>query len=385
MRACPPVAVSHAGFSPTARRRSRSSLLLSVPFLILALLAAGCDTAPEGPVFPGAGWERWATPEEGGLSSEALQQAEAQLEDMSTSAMMVVTGGRVAFEHGDVTEVSYLASVRKSILAILYGIFHDRGAVDLDLNLEELDIDDHRGLTPQERQATNRHLIMARSGVYHPASNPGDNLADAPEPGSQEPGSYYLYSNWDFNASGTAFETQTGVDLFDALEQELAVPLGFRDFDRERHEKGGDMERSVHPSYHMHLSTRDMARVGYLVLRDGEWDGRQIVSSEWIDEMTSPLTRVHEMNPEPRRDGRHGYGYMWWVWDGDEATGPYEGAATGVGAVGQYITVLPALDMVVAHKTVPGDGRRVQHSQFYELLDLIVEAHCGEECPSGGY
>jgi len=359
------------------RRRRATGLLLP---LFLVLVAAACAPEPEVAVFPGEEWERWSAPEEGGLSSEGLARVEERLQDMSTSAMMVVTGGRVAFEYGDLTEVSYLASVRKSILAILYGIHKDRGVVDLDLTLADLDIDDHRGLTPEERRATNRHLIQARSGVYHEASNAGDNLAQAPEPGSQEPGSYYLYSNWDFNSAGTAFEIQTGMDLFDALEQDLAIPLGFRDFDRERHEKGGNLDRSVHPSYHMHISTRDKARIGYLVLRDGEWDGTQIVSPDWVADMTSAITPVHEMNPESRREGPHGYGYMWWVWDGDDATGPWEGAYTGVGAVGQYITVLPALDMVVTHKTVPGDGRRVQHPEFWELMELVVEAHCGEAC-----
>jgi CubicO group peptidase (beta-lactamase class C family) len=365
----------------------RHALRRPALLLLLTLLVPACGPdaladrpAPELAVFPAEEWAHWSTPEEGGLSSQGLARVEERLGEMSTSAIKVVTGGQVAFSYGDVTEVSYLASVRKSILAILYGIYQDRGVVDLDLTLADLEIDDHRGLTTEERMATNRHLIEARSGVYHPASNSGDNLGQAPEPGSQAPGSYYLYSNWDFNTAGTAFEVQTELDLFDALEQDLAVPLGFRDFDRERHEKGGNLERSLHPSYHMHISVRDKARIGYLMLRNGLWNGERIVSEEWVREMTSPITPVHEMNPEGRRAGPHGYGYMWWVWDGEHAQGPYEGAYTGVGAVGQYITVLPALDMVVVHKTVPGQGRSVAHPQFWELLDLVVDAYCGEAC-----
>jgi CubicO group peptidase (beta-lactamase class C family) len=357
-----------------------------IPFLLLlpALALWGCaeTTAPDAhlSVFPGAEWERWETPEAGGMSSAGLAQVKERISEMDSEAMLVITGGRVAYEYGDLTTVSYLASVRKSVLAMLYGIHQERGAVDLDLTLEEMDINDHGELTTAERQATARHLIMARSGIYHPASNSGDNLAQAPERGSQPPGTYYLYSNWDFNAAGTVFEVQTGIDLFDALEQDLAIPLGFREFDRERHTKGGNLNQSVHPSYHMHFSTRDMARLGYLALRNGKWNGEQIIPEAWVREMTSPLTPVHEMNPPNRRNGPHGYGYMWWVWDGEHATGPYEGAYTGVGAVGQYITVLPKLDMVVAHKTVPGGGRSVAHSQFWPLLDLIVQAHCGDAC-----
>lgn len=358
--------------------RPTGPLAFPLAVALLAVLGLGACDAPDATppaVFPVDEWERWESPEAASFSSQDLDEVRAQLDSMASSAMMVVTGGRVAFEYGDVTEVSYLASVRKSILAILYGIEVDRGTIDLDLTLADMDMDDVQGLTTEERQATARHLISSRSGIYHPASNPGDNLADAPERGSQPPGSYYLYSNWDFNAAGTAFETQTGRNLFDALEAELAIPLGMREFDRDRHVKGGDMDRSVNPSYHMHLSTRDMARIGHLVLHEGRWGDRQIVSPEWIREMTGVITPVEQMNPESRRAGPHGYGYMWWVWDGPDAVGPYDGAATGVGAIGQYITVLPALDMVVAHKTVPGRDGSVAHPEYWELLDLVVAAH----------
>ena len=350
----------------------------AVSTLLVALLAVGACSV--GDTIPGNQWDRWRSPEAGGMSTEGLARVESHLEGMSTSSMMVVTGGRVAYEYGDVTEVSYLASVRKSILAMLYGIYWDREILDLDWTLEQVGIDEHGGLTPEERQARIRDVIASRSGIYRPASNAGDDLSSAPESGSVAPGEYYLYSNWDFNAAGTIFEEVSGVDIFDALAMELAIPLRFQDFDRERHEKGGDMERSMHPSYHMHLSTRDMARVGLLALREGRWGDQRLISEEWMQEMTRPITPVSEMNPEHRRDGPHGYGYMWWVWDGPHDQGLYRGAYTGVGAVGQYITVLPALDMVVAHKTVPGDGRRVQHPQFWELLDLVVEAHCGDAC-----
>ena len=50
------------------------------------------------------------------------------------------------------------------------------------------------------------------------------------------------------------------------------------------------------------------------------------------------------MHPTSRRDGYFGYGYMWWVWDGPRAVGPFAGAYTGRGAIGQWITVLPALE-----------------------------------------
>lgn len=84
----------------------------------------------------------------------------------------------------------------------------------------------------------------------------------------------------------------TGRDLFDALESDLARPVGMQDFDRARHKKGGDLKASMHPSYHMHFSTRDMARLGYLMLREGNWNGRQLVPADWTRKTTSLVTPV---------------------------------------------------------------------------------------------
>ena len=291
---------------------------------------------------------------------------------------MAVAGGRVVYEYGDVARVSYLASVRKSILAMLYGNYVKRGVIRLDKTLAELNVDDNQPLSALEKSATIADLLGARSGVYHPASNPGDSLADAPPRGSQKPGTYYLYSNWDFNALGTIFEQETKQDIYDALEKDLARPIGMQDFDRRTHRRSGDPSRSRHLAYHMNLSTRDMARVGYVMLRHGRWGASQIVPADWSRKISSVVTPLHEMNPASYRTGAFGYGYLWWVWDGPSASGPYEGAYTGRGAVGQFITVLPRLDLVVAHKTVPGGNRNVSAEQYQGLLDVLVRAHgCG--------
>ena len=279
-------------------------------------------------------------------------------------------------QYGDVQAVSYLASVRKSVLAILFGNYVASGKIRLNKTLAALGIDDVGGLTSGEKQATIRDLLTARSGVYHPASNAGDDLASAPPRGSQQPGTYFLYSNWDFNALGTIFEKETGRDIYDALESDLARPLGMQDFDRATHRKSGDARRSQHLAYHMNLSTRDMARIGYLMLRDGTWAGKQVTPRAWVHEITRVFTPVARMNPAVRRKGPWGYGYLWWVWDGPMAAGAYRGAYTGLGAVGQHITVLPVLDLVVAHKTRPGQNRSVSHQQYLEVLDVLVQAGC---------
>jgi len=364
---------------------------------LLALLATGCagastSSAPAAAalagcprldrVFPTAEWDRIARPECAGFSADGLDAVRQKLAGMATTGFMVVVGGRVLMDHGDVQAISYLASVRKSVLSMLYGIYVDRGRIRLDETLAQIGIDDHGGLSDQEKQATVRHLLMARSGVYHEASNGGDDLASAPPRGSQRPGEYYLYSNWDFNALGTIFEKKTGKDIYDALEEHLARPLGMQEFDRSTHRKSGNPQASIHLAYHMNLSTRDMARIGYLMLREGSWAGRQLVPRAWVRESTRAHTRVHEMNPPQRRNGPFGYGYLWWVFDRPGQDPVFDGAYTGLGAVGQHILVLPKLDMVVTHKTRPNpENRSVSHSQFLEVLDVLLRARCQDACP----
>jgi CubicO group peptidase (beta-lactamase class C family) len=330
--------------------------------------------ADQTPVFPGAEWSLITQPESVGYDSKGLAEAIEYVRTLDTTGLMVVVGGRVLLQYGDVAELSYLASCRKSVLAMLYGKYVENGTIRLDATLKELGMTDHGGLLPIEQEATVGNLIAARSGVYHEASNGGDSLADAPPRGSQQPGTYFLYSNWDFNAAGAAFERMTGMDIFDALQRDLAAPIGMQDFVREEQKKLGDLDASVYPAYHMWLSTRDMARLGYLMLREGNWNGSQVVPREWAKKISSVVTPLEEMNPVPMRQGRLAYGYMWWVWDGPKASGAYEGAYTARGAYGQYITVLPAVDMVVAHKTAVPPERNVNMIEYAGIFERVIGA-----------
>ncbi len=398
-------------FSRSYRRKRRAPTLgiaarrgrLAVSALLLALsLPLGCSrtavvetdprAAAAGPNptpilaaspslsahYPGATWERITDPKSVGYSRDAFEALHDYVDSINTSAVMAVVGGRVLFEHGSADSLSYLASVRKSILAMLYGNYVEDGTIDLELTLEEMGMDDVGGLLPIEKRARVFDLITARSGIYHEASNPGDNLDDAPPRGSQEPGTYYLYSNWDFNAAGAVFEQLTGRNIYDALQTDMAEPLGFQDWDRSIHRKTGDTSRSRNLAYHMTLSTRDMARIGYLMLWDGVWDGLQVLPEGWAEEITSVVTPSEEMNPEGLRGGEFGYGYMWWVWDGPAVPEGFEGAYSGRGAYGQFITVLPELGLVVAHKTVP--QAQTPWRDYMGILTRIVDAHCGTNC-----
>ena len=368
-------------------------VILCLAFLPVFWSAAEPAAQEQGPVFPGKSWERIGKPESVGYSSERLQALRAWVASLDTTAMIVSVGGRSLFEYGDLTHQSYLASVRKSVLAIIYGKYVENGTIPLNKTLRELEFTDVGGLMPKETEATIEHLLTARSGVYHLASNPGDDTTSAPPRGSQRPGTYFLYNNWDFNAAGAVFEKLTGRNIYDVVESDLAKPIGMQDFNRSLQQKSGDEKRSQHQAYHMWFSTRDMARIGLLMLRQGNWAGQQVVSREWTRRITSLVTPLNEMNPPYHRSlatgTRWGYGYLWWVWDAPNSPGPFAGAYTGMGAGGQFITVLPELDLVIAHKTDleqvsphgPGQRRRnVTGPEYDSILRLLLAAKCPGSC-----
>jgi len=374
-------------------RTQRLWIVVASVSLVVSLLVPAAGQAPSAspsqavPVFPGADWARIAKAESAGFSSARLEGLRAWLASLDTTAMFVAVGGRELFEYGDVAHLSYLASVRKSVLAMLYGTYVENGTIRLDATLKDLQFTDIGGLMPRELEATVEDLMTARSGVYHPASNAGDSTDSAPPRGSQTPGTYYLYNNWDFNAAGAVFEKLTGRDIYEAVESDLARPIGMQDFNRKVQRKTGNPQRSQHLAYHMHFSVRDMARIGLLMLREGNWAGRQVVPRGWAQKIRSLVTPMNEMNPPGYRSlgsgQRWGYGYMWWVWDAPNSPGPFAGAYTGMGAGGQFITVLPEFDMVVAHKTDtsqvsphgPGQRRRSVTGREYDaILRMLISA-----------
>jgi len=348
----------------------------------LLLVLTSCGTMPEQDLETGVAK---ADVEALGYSTGGLEALDRYVVAKSTHSMRVTVAGKLLYSHGPQDETSYIASVRKSVLAMLYGPYVADGTIDLEATLEELGIDDVGGLLPIEKQATVRDLISARSGVYHRASNGGDNSADAPERGSQQPGSYFLYNNWDFNAAGAIFEQLTGHNIYEEVHRQIVVPTGMQDFDLAMHlekAKTGNLRRSHYPAYHMHFSTRDLIKVGQLMLQHGEWNGVQLFDADWIDALVTTHTPLAEMNPESYRQGHFGYGYMWWVFD--EAThGPeYAGAYAARGHFGNYIVVMPALELVISHKTWPIDYNspeeyadiNVTWGEMQKIIDRLLAA-----------
>lgn len=338
---------------------------------------------------PGVEWER-GKPESMHYSGARLEALRAWLKAQQTTAMMVVVHGKVIFEYGDLKLASKVASVRKSVLSMLYGNYVLSGKIDLGKNVKELGLDDKEPFLPIEERATLEQLLTARSGIYIPSGNQQlDPLT--PKRGSEYPGTHFVYNNWDFDSAFRAFEKLTQKNVYDALQTDLSAPIGLQDYDAAQQKKitGAD---PLHLQYAMYLSTRDMARLGLLMLRWGVWNGKQIVPADWIRYSTSLVTPFDEINPTGLRirgrPERWGYGVMWWVWDapvfpGTIYNGPLQGAYSAMGSGGQYITVIPFEDMVIVHKVDIDKDYRANISPlgYDAILAMVIDSKCDAQCP----
>lgn len=223
-------------------------------------------------------------------------------------AFIALRGDRVLMEYGEVGTPMNLASARKSVVSLLFGIASDRGLIDLGETLQQLGIDESRTpLTDVEKQATVEHLLQSRSGIYlQSGAETAENKDGRPRRGQFSPGEHYFYNNWDFNVLGAIFEKKTGLSIGEALETWLSTPLGMQDFSRGHvlyDRQGSD---SDYRTYRIHMSARDLARLGALVAQDGMWNQARIVSAEWIDRST----KAYSATQGPFYDG---FGYSWWL------------------------------------------------------------------------
>jgi CubicO group peptidase (beta-lactamase class C family) len=361
-----------------SRRAVTQSMLLGAS----AALLSPSHVLSQTPAVPGANWDTApGTPQ---AKFANLDAVEDKLFTMTTTSFMVVTGGRISYRYGEIGEVSYLASARKSIMSMLYGKYVANGTIKLDATMADIGIDEDDGLLPIEKTARVRDLLISSSGVYHAGGSPGteDNLLPR---GTEQPGKRFVYNTWDFNVLGAIFEKLTGKTVFAALEQDLARPLGFQDYDPARQRMMGYENQSRYLAYHMFLSARDMARLGLLMARNGNWNGQQIVPAAWVKESTTQYVSPGAVG----RGGEVGYSYLWWT---PTRTGaPWAGSFMASGQFGQYILVLPAIDTVIVHRRAVTDefaiarnlGKTkfmpppVTASAFLKVADLLLAPKAG--------
>jgi CubicO group peptidase (beta-lactamase class C family) len=342
-------------------------------FLPILLLFAVTSARPidktTNNVFPGKTWVK-VSPEQLGWSASGLQEARKYFDTLPPANLMVVDRGRAVVEWGDPAMKIMVSSMRKSILSVLYGIDLPGSKLDLDTPVGQLGIDDDPPLTAEEKKATVKMLLQARSGVYHSyVGGTPAMLNSKPERGSHAPGTFFYYNNWDFNVLGTIFEQQFHTTIGSEFHDKIALPLQMEDFRSEdmyyNHAAPDDPTylKSLHPSYLFRLSARDFARLGYLMLRNGDWNGTRIVPSSWIEQSTRAYT-------ENAKDGA-GYGYLWWV----NGFGLPVRNFHALGALGKFLIVIPDRDLVVVllnHTEFPRNGSTMSLAEYNKLPTVPV-------------
>jgi CubicO group peptidase (beta-lactamase class C family) len=314
-----------------------------------------------------------------------LAGIEQRLRRLDVTAVLVHHAGRTIIEVGDVSCPVHIHSMRKSIMSALFGQAYDRGEIDLNATLGELEIDDTPGLTEEEKSARVEDLLAARSGVYLPTDD-GAALG-RPARGSHPPGTFWCYNNWDFNVLGNIYERMIGRSVFVAFDHDLARPLGMVDWDVYQHGSyqyradilGGTLR---YPNYTFRLSARDISLLGQLYLNNGIWNRRELLSPEWISRSTAPVSRTEH------QAGLLGtYGYCWWVaGPSEELTdrGIADGCYGAIGFGGNFLTIIPDLDMVVTAVTdtatwLAGSSARcpeltMTNDRYQELLVDLARA-----------
>ncbi len=339
--------------------------------LLLALALGTCLATPslvlgqDAVRVPGNEWMQYTDVTQAGFDADKLAAARATWEGLPSSAFMVIADGAVVASWGDVGRRFMCHSVRKSFLTALYGIYWDRGEIELNKTLADLRIDDEPDpLLEAEKRARILDLLKARSGVFHPAAYAG--RTDSRPRGSEGPGRYFAYNNWDFNTAATILMQETGDDLFEAFDQYFGHPLQMEDWRVTDAYYHYERDKSMYPAYPFRMSARDAARFGLLYARHGMWHDRRILSEHWVRRSSALYSIDSDIM---------GYGFMWWVMREPRFTHHGMFAALGVG--NQMIAVLPESDIVIVNRANTYEGEGTPMRPLLDLIEQVLDARTG--------
>jgi CubicO group peptidase (beta-lactamase class C family) len=319
-------------------------ILVSVSLLISACSKA--STPPPIPSYwPTQDW-RTSTPEEQGFDSAKLAEGlqAVRKNEINIHSLMIIRNDDVIldayFYPYDGETVHGLASVTKSVITTLIGIAADQGYLRLDDRMVSFFPDwniANNGFL--KKHITVRQLTSMTSGLDCISADDEQTLTEmgmAPDwvqftldlKVTHIPGMHFEYCSPGMHVLSAILQEATGMTAAEFARINLFEPLGITDFIWELDPQGysdGWAGLYLHP--------HDMAKIGYLMLHQGQWDGKQIVSRQWVAEATKLQ----------KKTGRgDNYGYGWWV---PPPTQFVEFAAEGRG--GQYIRVLPELNLIV--------------------------------------
>lgn len=294
--------------------------------------------------WPTEGWE-YASPAEMGMDSQRLDNMVKAIRFSSyhvDSALVIKNGYIVLDEYfGDYVkgDLHNIFSCTKSVVSTIFGIAIENEAIP-DIETRLLDI--YPEITPEnpsdwKESITLRHLLMMSAGFnardswlyeweglddLHASEDAAEYMLNLPM--NFEPGSRFEYTNGVSHLLSCIITKKTGVSVEKYAEIYLFKPLGITKYTWDVDNQGRNWGYN-----RLHFTPHDMAKIGYLFLNNGEWDGIQIVSGNWVKEATTHRIDANIMD---------GYGYQWWIG---------EGYYLALGYQGQFIFIYPEHDLVI--------------------------------------
>jgi Cu-Zn family superoxide dismutase len=356
----------------------RLLLVLLVLLTGSSVLPAAAQIAPaDRASWPTAEW-RTAAPESQGMDLSLLDAADARIraEQPYITSLLVVRGGDLVFEqyYGGfaATETTQLWSATKSVTSTIVGIAIDEGLLTLDQTVGELLPDRIPAeADPRAATVTVRQLLTMTSGFAWTSNTDYQFAYDAVDqtartlglPFACDPGTCYEYNSGNVQVLSSIIQALTGQTLAAYAQSRLFDPLGIAPPVWDVSVTGETLG-----AVGLHLTSRDVAKLGFLLLNGGVWDGQQVISGAWVTAATSVQSSGVNAAGVSVGGDNTGYGYLWWT---NTTLGLPGYHAIGLGA--QVLYVLPTLDLVAVATTSNAIPNEVPIDQQQDPLAIIEE------------
>ena len=333
--------------------------VLGIPILILSVFACSPEEAPIRDYWPTVEW-RTSLPDKQGIASKKLEEVDAFIEQKlpQTSSILLVRNGYIVLERyydAEPNRGRWMWSATKGVLSSLVGIAIDKGYIKSESQrMMDFFPDYIKGkINPKAYEITLRHLLTMSDGISREemAYNFSDkNLAVEFR---ANPGSESFYNSMSPQIVSIIITKSTGSTALDFARKHLFEPIGIRQVSWD------EFDGHTRGAYGMALTTRDMAKIGFLFLNNGFWDGVSIIPKNWVKKCSTRQIINRQFN-EFYRD----YGYYWWL---HPIKKHYAYYAEGYG--GQFIVVIPDLDLVAV---ITSDERTLDDEKYLSILSDIV-------------
>lgn len=308
-------------------------------------------------------------PEAQGVSSSAiLEWVDAAERDVDAlHSFVLVRHGKIIAEGWwspyEKDRPHMLYSLSKSFTSTAVGMAVDEGRLSLDDKVVSF-FPDKVPAQPSENLARMRirDLLCMGSGNHNDTLPPMREGAETDwvkvffaQPVEHEPGTYFCYNTGATYMLSAIVQKTTGQKVLDYLTPRLFEPLGIQNATWEVSPQGIQTG-----GYGLKVKTRDIAALGLLYLRKGDWNGKRLLSEKWVGQATSKQIANGD---KPDNDWNQGYGFQFWRCRNN--------AYRGDGAFGQYCVVMPDQDAVLAITSGLGDMQQVLNLAWTHLLPAM--------------